>query len=202
MAPSDVLNIRIAYLLGKSAHRHQVRSELDAEGKPVRYWEHPRRVAIYLLDRLEIRDPGMVIASLGHDLLEDTRVTAEMLEHLFGKEVVSDVKLLSKLPKEGYYERLIKFGNPRVWVVKLADRIDNLSHMANCSPAFISKQAKETVQKIFPVLQALNQVNEWRAIADKIAEDLGNAMLACSEIQNTSETKMVISYGDRGHNEI
>lgn len=156
MAPSDLLKVRLAYLLSKNGHRHQFRKELDAEGEPVRYFEHPRRVAIFLIDVLGVRDPDSIIVALLHDALEDTRITQEMLEFCFGKGVTQSIKLLSKLhPKDLYYERLSTFGNIRDWGVKCSDRADNLSHMENCTPEFIAKQLKETKEKVLPILRLI-----------------------------------------------
>lgn len=147
MAPSDILKLKLAYQLAKAAHRGQERKEVDSvSGQNIRYYEHPRRVALYLLDRCKVKDVNIIIAALMHDVLEDTRMTAEMLEYVFDKEIAQNVKLLSKFSasKEGYYERLYNLGNTKTWVVKMADRIDNLSHMETCSVEFIKKQVLET----------------------------------------------------------
>ncbi len=159
MAPSDLMNVKIAYLLSKSAHRYQKRTkEKDSEGNPVRYFEHPRRVAIYLIDSLGIRDPEMIIAALLHDCLEDTRVTEQMLEHLFGKSVTMLIKLVSKLnPKDSYFMRLKKYGDWRAWTIKCADRLDNLSNIEG--QEFIKKQLDETRNKIVPILELIAREN-------------------------------------------
>lgn len=173
MAPSDIQNIQIAYLLAKSGHRYQKRNEIDDNGQPIRYFEHVRQVALYAIDELECKDANTIIVALLHDSLEDTkRITEQMIEHLFGKEVVSDVKLLSKLPKEGYYERLIKFGNNRVWFLKLIDRICNLREMNNATQAFIDKQVKETKEKILPIFDNIHISTENSKIYLKLRENI------------------------------
>lgn len=168
MAPKQLMLCKIGYQLAKSGHRYQTRKQCDSTGTPIRYFNHPRSVAIFAIDTLNVRETRPIIASLLHDTLEDTRISAEMIEHLFGEQVASDVKLLSKLPKEGYYERLQAHGNPNVWMVKVSDRIDNLRSMAGLDEEFKARQKKETHEKIFPLVRllekhALTEKEQWQA---------------------------------------
>ena len=156
MAPSELRSIEIAYMLSKFGHRAQVRKELDDNGDPIRYFEHVRRVAIILLDECDCRNPDMICAALLHDSLEDTKdVTEGILEHLFGKNVTFMVKLLSKLPKEGYYDRLMRFGDANTMLIKCADRLDNLRSLDQTTPEFKAKQFAETRRVIYPILNLL-----------------------------------------------
>jgi (p)ppGpp synthase/HD superfamily hydrolase len=156
MSPSDLRDIEIAYMMAKYAHRSQFRKELDENGQQIRYFEHLRRVAIVLLDELNIRRPEMIISALLHDSLEDTKdITQEIIEHLFGKRVVTIVKLLSKTPKEGYYDRLLKYGDCDVFTIKGCDRLDNLRSLKDTTLEFREKQILETKTKIYPMLSSL-----------------------------------------------
>lgn len=156
MPPSDILSVEIAYMMAKHGHRAQVRKELDEHGNPVRYFEHPRRVAIVLMDELDIHEPQMLCAALLHDALEDTKdITAPIIEHLFGKEVVQIVKLLSKEPKEGYYDRLNRFGNWKAWAIKGSDRLDNLRSLSKTTREFQQRQLDETRKVIYPLMNRL-----------------------------------------------
>jgi len=184
MPPSDIMGIQIAYSLSKGGHRHQIRKkELDTSGNPIRYFNHPRRVAIYLLDILGIRDPAMIIASLHHDNLEDSkRITEAMVEHLYGRDVVQLVKLLSKLRKEGYFERLYTFGNWRTWTIKVADRIDNLRSIGTLDKAFQVKQRKETLEFIVPLIPMIQKdPNAPDGIAEILNRDLMDALKALDD---------------------
>lgn len=106
--PSILLDVQLAYTLAKFGHRAQFRKdEKDAGGEPLRYFEHVRRVSLILIDEAQIVNREMVLAALLHDGVEDTRdLTPEMIEHCFGSDVVSLVKTLSKVPKEGYLETI------------------------------------------------------------------------------------------------
>jgi (p)ppGpp synthase/HD superfamily hydrolase len=158
-SPSEQLDVKLAYCLAKFGHRAQVRKEL-VEGKPTRYFEHVRRVSLILMDEMKIMDRNMIIAALLHDALEDCDdLTAELLEHSFGTEVVTIVKLLSKVPKEGYLDRLSNCKNWKAITIKMCDRLDNLRSLMipGNTVEFQKKQIKETREKYFPIFdQVLN----------------------------------------------
>lgn len=156
-SPSECLDIKLAYCLAKFAHRAQVRKELT-EGKPTRYFEHVRRVAIILMDEMKIMNRDMIIAAQLHDTLEDNPdISAELLEHSFGSNVVSIVKNLSKVPKEGYHDRLSNCNNWQVLAIKACDRLDNLRSLMveGTSLEFQKKQIKETRELYFPLFDKL-----------------------------------------------
>lgn len=172
LAPSEFLDVEVAYTLAKQAHRWQERKEVDVKGKPIRYFEHLRETALVLIDELGIHDPEMITTCLLHDSLEDTKDIHElMIEHLFGLSVVRMVKILSKVPKEGYYERLQKFGDSRVWVIKGCDRLANLRTLPKTPPEFQRKQIKETRTIIIPFMNhLLSETNlygsRWKSLGD------------------------------------
>jgi len=156
-SPSDQLDIKLAYCLAKFGHRAQTRKELT-EGKPTRYFEHVRRVAIVLMDEMKIMDRDMIITALLHDSIEDTHdLTPELLEHCFGPDVVSMIKLLSKVPKEGYIDRLTNSHNWKVLTIKACDRLDNLRSLMvpGTTLEFQKRQIEETKTKYFPLFDKL-----------------------------------------------
>lgn len=156
LAPSDLLDIQLAYTLSKYGHRAQVRKELGADGEPLRYFEHPRRVAITLIDEAKIVEPGLIIAALLHDGFEDTKdLTPAMIEHCFGPQVATTIKILSKTPKEGYLER---FSMCVLWwpyVIKACDRLDNLRSLEAGSRDFQLRQIAETREKYYPIFDKM-----------------------------------------------
>jgi (p)ppGpp synthase/HD superfamily hydrolase len=157
-SPSDTLDIYHAYYLAKYGHRGQVRKELDSEGKPTRYFEHVRRVALSLIDDMKVIDKDMIITALLHDSVEDTEdLTAELLEHIFGTNVVSMIKVLSKVPKEGYIERFNNCHNWKVLAIKACDRLDNLRSLMvpGTTVEFQKKQVKETREKYYPIFNRM-----------------------------------------------
>lgn len=157
-APSVLLDIKLAYIMAKHGHRDQFRKELDPTGAKVRYFEHVRRVALVLFDEGKCTRPEMIIACLLHDGIEDTRdLTAEMIEHTFGADVCSIVKILSKAPKEGYIERLHVCKDWRPLLIKACDRLDNLRSLSGptISSEFKERQIKETREKYVPIFHKM-----------------------------------------------
>lgn len=154
--PSTLLDVQLAYTLAKFGHRAQVRKESDADGNPMRYFEHVRRVALTLIDETRVIRPELVISALLHDGIEDTRdLTPAMLEHCFGADVVSIVKVLSKVPKEGYLERFYTCTDWRPYLIKACDRLDNLRSLAQASREFQVRQVTETRDKYYPLFDRL-----------------------------------------------
>lgn len=175
LAPSELLKVEIAYALAKHAHRSQVRKECDQEGHPVRYFEHLRRTSLILIDELEVHDTNLIIAALMHDSIEDTRdISAEMLEHLFGAKVSKMVKLLTKEPKNGYYERLKRHGDIDTILVKGCDRLDNVRSLSQCSVEFQKKQVAETRNVVMPLLSYFYAKDDTRIsyLIDSINSEL------------------------------
>jgi GTP pyrophosphokinase len=126
---SYVEMIRLAYDFAKNAHEGQFRKS----GEP--YIIHPLNAA-YILAKMKI-DQLIIIATLLHDVPEDTTVTIEEIEKNFGSEVASMIRGVTKLGKlkyrgvERYIENLRKMfvamaEDVRVMIIKFADRIHNL----------------------------------------------------------------------------
>lgn len=172
LAPSEICKIRLAYYLAKHGHRAQVRKEL-VDNKPQRYFEHVRRVALVLMDEAECMDSNMICAALLHDILEDCGedMTPEILESAFGADVVSIVKKLSKIPKEGYLERLERCADWRVLMIKFCDKLDNLRslNVEGVTEEFRARQFEETSKKFVPKLmyRFLNMVPSAHEYAAK-----------------------------------
>ncbi|MFH1098845.1 MAG: HD domain-containing protein [Candidatus Uhrbacteria bacterium] len=157
-APSTVHEIMLAYYLAKQAHRWQVRKEKDPEGRPLRYFEHLRRVALIILDECRIADPSLVILGILHDGWEDTwELNLHMIEHCFGTDIAMMVARCSKKPKRGFLQRLRDYGTWPILVVKLADRLDNLRSLSSTSIAFQLKQLRETERKYFALADKLTR---------------------------------------------
>jgi guanosine-3',5'-bis(diphosphate) 3'-pyrophosphohydrolase len=159
LAPSVMLSVQHAYTLAKYGHRAQFRKELDDHGDPVRYFDHPRRAAIILIDEVEIVDPTLVIALLLHDIVEDApNLPPPLIEHCFGTDVVTIVKVVSKDPKEGYLKRFLMSTDWRPYVVKACDRLDNLRTLASGSREFRQRQVAETREKYYAVFDRMMQL--------------------------------------------
>lgn len=182
LAPSDFLKVEIAYALVKEAHGWQTRKELDRDGNPVSYFKgHLRPTAIIAIDELGISDPNIILACLLHDSIEDTKTIHDrMLEHLFGSELAVIVKLMTKDPAEGYYDRLTKHGTWKTLFTKGCDRLSNLRTLRGCPRDFQVKQVVETREKIYPLMTLLHAraPEDYKVSATQLGRLIYNAVEA------------------------
>lgn len=112
-----------AYQVAEEAHSGQTRDE----GTP--YIIHPVRVAVSLMDELNVYSPTLLCSALLHDVIEDSAVTREDIELMFGEEIADVVWLLTKLEEvrlSEYLARIEAAGHTGAPIVKLCDRLDNL----------------------------------------------------------------------------
>lgn len=121
----------------KEKHKNQKRKQ----GTP--YYLHPVEVSKILEKKGFSKD--YQIAGLFHDLLEDTNTTYEEILQISNEKIAEAVKLVTK--EEGYkmqeyMERISK--NDMAKMVKLADRIHNLSETHLAPKQFKEKYIKET----------------------------------------------------------
>ena len=124
----DLLNR--AYVFAMKAHGQQKR----ASGDP--YFSHPLEVAA-ILTELKL-DDATIVAAMLHDTIEDTPVTREELEKMFGPEIAGLVDGLTKLNRldfatkhaqaaENFRKLLLAIADDaRVLLIKLADRLHNM----------------------------------------------------------------------------
>lgn len=108
------------------------------EGQKFDYINHIGSVAmelIWALNNTPEANANLAIqCALLHDTIEDTQVTYEEVSSIFGKDVADGVRALTKneslsTKHEQMLDSLkrIKMQPVEVWMVKLADRITNLS---------------------------------------------------------------------------
>jgi GTP pyrophosphokinase len=148
-----------AYIYTARVHEGQVR----LSGEP--YLSHPLEVAGILADMK--LDTVSVVAGLMHDVIEDTRATAEEVRDLFGPEVlqiVSGVTKLSGLSFPSSRERqaesirkmiLAMADDIRVVLIKLADRLHNMRTLEFHNPDKRKKIAQETLDIYAPLAARL-----------------------------------------------
>jgi len=155
----DTTMIEHAYDIARDAHREQVRRS----GEP--YITHPVGVALVLAD-LGL-DDVTIAAALLHDAVEDTELTQDQLEELFGHEVASIVDGVTKLDRMEFESRLaqqaatmrkmlVAMANDiRVLLIKLADRLHNMRTIASLPEAKQSRIARETLDIYAPLAHRL-----------------------------------------------
>ena len=121
-----------------AAHKHRGQRRKDVEGTP--YINHPIMVVNLLSNVGRITDIEVLQAGMLHDTVEDTDATAEEIEDRFGfavRRLVMEVTDDKGLPKEERKRLQIEHApnlSPKAKVVKLADKIANLSDLIESPP--------------------------------------------------------------------
>ncbi|MFE5243132.1 MULTISPECIES: RelA/SpoT family protein [unclassified Streptomyces] len=166
--------IEKAYQVAERWHRGQKRKSGDP------YITHPLAVTTILAELG--MDPATLMAGLLHDTVEDTEYGLDTLRKDFGDQVALLVDGVTKLDK-------VKFGeaaqaetvrkmvvamakDPRVLVIKLADRLHNMRTMRYLKREKQEKKARETLEIYAPLAHRLGMNTiKWEL------EDLAFAIL-------------------------
>nr|WP_307852939.1 bifunctional (p)ppGpp synthetase/guanosine-3',5'-bis(diphosphate) 3'-pyrophosphohydrolase [Kitasatospora sp. RG8] len=172
--PALLRDIEKAYAVAEKWHRGQKRKSGDP------YITHPLAVATILAELG--MDAPTLMAGLLHDTVEDTDYGLETLRRDFGDSVALLVDGVTKLDR-------VKFGeaaqaetvrkmvvamakDPRVLVIKLADRLHNMRTMRYLKREKQEKKARETLEIYAPLAHRLGMNTiKWEL------EDLAFAIL-------------------------
>ncbi|MGW5224255.1 RelA/SpoT family protein [Nocardia niigatensis] len=163
-----------AFDVADEKHAHQFRKSGDP------YITHPLAVA-NILAELGM-DTTTLVAALLHDTVEDTGYSLDELTAEFGTEVAHLVDGVTKLDKvnlgaaaeaETIRKMIIAMArDPRVLVIKVADRLHNMRTMRFLPPEKQAKKARETLEVIAPLAHRLGMATvKWEL------EDLAFAIL-------------------------
>lgn len=158
--PFDKQKLVEAFEFAREAHEGQMREE------NVPYITHPVETTS-ILSQLKV-DQTTLMAALLHDVPEDTPRTIEEIEEKFGPDVGFLVEGITKLSKVYYrhnmqgrqVESLKKLllhsaKDPRVVLIKLADRLHNMRTLDYLRADKRIRIAKETVEIYVPIANLL-----------------------------------------------
>src|SRR5699024_739124 len=171
---ADLTELQRAYDVAEELHRDQRRKSGDP------YITHPLAVATILAE-LGMDTTNLVDALL-HDTVEDTGYYLDELADDFSDKVSELVDGVTKLDKvklgtaaeaETIRKMVIAMAqDPRVLVVKLADRLHNMRTMRFLPPEKQARKAKETLEVLAPLAHRLGMATiKWEL------EDLSFAIL-------------------------
>ncbi|MBP3087715.1 bifunctional (p)ppGpp synthetase/guanosine-3',5'-bis(diphosphate) 3'-pyrophosphohydrolase [Corynebacterium sp. sy017] len=171
---ADYAILERAYSTAERLHEGVFRKSGDP------YITHPLAVATIAA---EIgMDTTTLVAALLHDTVEDTDYFLEDLTRDFGEEVARLVDGVTKLDKvalgaaaeaETIRKMIVAMSqDPRVLVIKVADRLHNMRTMRFLPPEKQAKKAQQTLEVIAPLAHRLGMANvKWEL------EDLSFAIL-------------------------
>jgi GTP diphosphokinase / guanosine-3',5'-bis(diphosphate) 3'-diphosphatase len=171
---ADLGLLQFAYDVAEEKHREQRRKSGDP------YITHPLAVATILAELG--MDTTTLVAALLHDTVEDTDYSLELLSEDFGDVVAHLVDGVTKLDKvklgaaaeaETIRKMVIAMArDPRVLVIKLADRLHNMRTMRFLPPEKQARKARETLEVFAPLAHRLGMATvKWEL------EDLAFAIL-------------------------
>ncbi len=205
-----------AYALAEQAHQGQKRSS----GEP--YIQHCLAVAKILAD-LGLDGPT-IAAGLLHDVLEDTPISLEQMKRDFGDEIVRLVDGVTKLRQfdqmdgrdiQSYDDReleslrkmfLAMVDDPRVVMIKLADRVHNMRTLSALPEDRRRRIARETLDIFAPLASRLGiwqikweledlgfrhlNPNKYKEIARLIDERRGDREASINQIIRRLQARM------------
>ena len=144
-----------------AAHHHY--GQYRKSGKP--YFDHPVSVAGVLI-KLRL-DEASVCAGLLHDVVEDCECSLDDLEARFSTDIAHIVDGVTKLDKipftrkehkqaENFRKMLVAMSKDiRVLLIKLADRLHNMSTMQHMKPRKARIKSLETIEIYAPLANRL-----------------------------------------------
>ncbi|MDQ3734882.1 MAG: bifunctional (p)ppGpp synthetase/guanosine-3',5'-bis(diphosphate) 3'-pyrophosphohydrolase [Actinomycetota bacterium] len=156
-AKADLRELQRAYDIAEQLHAGQKRKSGDD------YITHPLAVATILAELG--MDTTTLIAALLHDTVEDTGYELADLSHDFGPDVARLVDGVTKIDRvkigdaaqvETIRKMIIAMSrDPRVLVIKLADRLHNMRTLRFLPPHKQERIARETLEILAPLAHRL-----------------------------------------------
>lgn len=157
----NVLNFDLidkAIYWSKIYHVNQFRKS----GEP--FYSHPVEVA-YMVSDYNLKT-DVIVASILHDIVEDTKVTVEMIQGTFGSRIAEMVDRLtrnrpdgSKLSVEEILNNAYDLKDKEVLLIKLFDRLHNIQTIESIAPEKQKKIAQETLQDIISLTTIFQDLN-------------------------------------------
>jgi GTP pyrophosphokinase len=169
MKPGDKILLRTAFEMAAEAHKTMRRKS----GEP--YILHPLAVAKICVEEIGLGIRSTICALL-HDTVEDTDVSLDDIQREFGPEIVKIVDGLTKISNvmdantsqqaENFKKILLTLtDDPRVILIKLADRLHNMRTMDSMKREKQLKISSETVYVYAPLAHRMGLYNiktEWK----------------------------------------
>lgn len=164
LSKEDKTLIRKAFEIAVDAHKDQRRKSGEA------YIFHPVAVAQIVASEIGL-DATSIASALLHDVVEDTEYTLNDIEQMFGETVARIVDGLTKisnlktdrdvsLQAENFRKMLLTINDdPRVIIIKIADRLHNMQTMDAMRPDKQAKISSETLYIYAPLAHRMGLYN-------------------------------------------
>ena len=180
----------------REKHKGQIRKN----NTPVEYITHPINVANlvkkYANNAVNIDD--LVSSAYLHDTLEDTNTTYEELICNFGnlisnlvKELTNNDVLKKEMSKTKYLSMKMANMSEDALIIKLCDRLDNVSSLYDTNKAFIDKYLRETISILNYIINSRNLNTIHLNIINDINKEVNNVIKCCT-VDNIIANNMLI----------
>ena len=202
-SPEDEAQMFRAFEIAVEAHKEQRRKS----GEP--YIFHPIAVARICVDEMGLGATAVVCALL-HDTVEDTHITLEDVEDLFGEKVRLIIDGLTKIPEvfdknasvqaENFRKMILTISDDiRVVLIKLADRLHNMRTLASMRQDKQIKIASETKFLYAPLAHRLgiytvkNELEDlaFRYTEPDIYQDIQTKLKSTKDVRDRFVRKFV-----------
>ncbi len=199
----DTRTIRRAFDVAVEAHKEMRRKS----GEPYIY--HPIAVARICAEEMSL-GPTAIVCALLHDTVEDTHITLEDVEELFGPKVRLIIDGLTKIPEvfdenasvqaENFRKMVLTISDDiRVVIIKLADRLHNMRTLQSMRPDKQMKIASETKFLYAPLAHrlGLNSVKSeledlaMRYTDPSVYAEIQNKLKSTKDVRNRFIRKFV-----------
>ncbi|WP_410520943.1 HD domain-containing protein [Candidatus Tisiphia endosymbiont of Dioctria rufipes] len=170
--PVNMNEVKKGIYYAKKYHGSQMRQSGDP------YYSHPIEVAYMVSDHLYRTD--IIVTSILHDTIEDTKLTRSMIASVFGEHIASQVEDLSRNKPHGKISSAetlnILFQQKKydVLLIKLFDRLHNLQTIGAKS----SEKARKTIVETLSRFMSLSMYYNTPTIEQNFAE-------LCSKVIHT-----------------
>jgi GTP pyrophosphokinase len=170
LKPGDKELLRRAFEISVDAHKTMRRKS----GEP--YILHPLAVSRICVEEIGLGVRSTICALL-HDTVEDTDVTLDDIEREFGSEIARIIDGLTKISNvvdanstqqaENFKKILLTLtDDPRVILIKLADRLHNMRTLDSMKPEKQLKVSSETVYVYAPLAHRMGLYNVKTELED------------------------------------
>lgn len=160
----DTKNILNFDLIDKAIYWSKIYhvNQFRKSGEP--FYSHPVEVA-YMVSDYNLKT-DVIVASILHDIVEDTKVTVEMIQSTFGSRIAEMVDRLTrnrpdgtKLTIEELLNNAYDLKDKEVLLIKLIDRLHNIQTIGSIAPEKQKKIAQETLQDIISLTTIFQDLN-------------------------------------------
>jgi guanosine-3',5'-bis(diphosphate) 3'-pyrophosphohydrolase len=197
----EIRGIRKAFLLAVDAHKDMRRKT----GEPYIY--HPLEVARIIVSEIGLGETAVICALL-HDVVEDSDYSLEYIEKQFGSDIARIIDALTKVKEisdnsnpsrqaENFKKMLLTLSvDPRVMLIKLADRLHNMRTLESMRSDKQLKIASETLYIFAPLAHRLGLYaikSEMEDLALKFTEPEVYNSIATMLLESSTERNRFIN---------